>query len=123
MTLTLDDNAAQYQIRAYQPGMIQVNENTFTRSLIITPHQLIDDWPPQTLHDLTHDHLKVVKTLKPTILLIGTGESLIFPSIDIYGDLINEKIGVEIMDTRAACRTYNALAAENREVVAALIIS
>ena len=123
MTLTLDDNTAQYQIRAYKPGIIQVNEQTFTQSIIIAPQQLIEHWPPQTINDLTHEHLAVIKKMQPAILLIGTGSTLTFPSLDIYGDLINHGIGVEIMDTSAACRTYNALTAEDRNVIAALIIA
>ena len=122
MTLTLDDNNAQYQIRAYKTGIIQVNEETFTHSIIISPEKLIAPWPPKNISDLTHEHLSIVKTLKPAVLLIGTGEKLVFPPLETYGDLINHGIGVEMMDTSAACRTYNALSAEGRNVVAALIV-
>lgn len=122
MTLTLDDNNARYQIRAYKTGIIQVNEETFTHSIIISPQKLIDPWPPKNINDLTHEHLSIVKTLKPAVLLIGTGEKLVFPPLETYGDLINHGIGVEMMDTSAACRTYNALSAEGRNVVAALIV-
>ncbi|MDR3491803.1 MAG: Mth938-like domain-containing protein [Gammaproteobacteria bacterium] len=122
MSLTLDDNNANYQIRAYKPGFIQVNETTFTHSLIISATQLITDWAPQTLQELKAEHLSIIKELKPAVLLIGTGATLKFPSLDIYGELLNQGIGVEIMDTSAACRTYNALASEERNVMAALII-
>jgi uncharacterized protein len=120
--LTLDDNSANYQIRAYKPGVIQVNDQTITSSVIIGPNKLVDNWEPQTISQLTHEHLKSIIEMHPTILLIGTGEKLQFPPIELYGDLINEGIGVEIMDTGAACRTYTALTAEGRNVVAALII-
>jgi len=60
--------------------------------------------------------------LKPDVLLIGTGATHVFLSLDIYGDLINQGIGVEVMSTSAACRTFNALSAEGRHVVAALLI-
>lgn len=122
MTLTLDENRATYQIRAYQPGQIQINDKFYHHSVIIAPHTLIDHWQPNRITELLHDHLAVILTLKPAILLIGTGEKLTFPPLEIYGDLINNGIGVEIMDTRAACRTYNALTAEDRNVVAALLI-
>ena len=65
---------------------------------------------------------KMILDFEPEILLIGTGDQLTFPLLEIYGDLINAGIGVEIMDTHAACRTYNALTSENRNVAAALII-
>lgn len=122
MTLSLDNNQAKYQIRAYEPGIIKINDQLFTRSIIVTPDQLITDWPPQTLTELNYAHLKMIRELRPSILLLGTGNSLKFPAIEIYGDLINENIGVEVMDTHAACRTYNALTSENRHVIAALII-
>lgn len=121
-TLTLDENHAQYQIRGYKPGVIQVNDQTLTHSIIISPNQLINNWIPQRICELTHEHLATVLDLKPAILLIGTGEILQFPPIELYGDLIAQGIGVEIMDTSAACRTYSVLTAEGRNVVAALII-
>src|SRR5579863_10711589 len=120
MPLNLDENHALYQIRAFKPGMIQVNEKILTHSVIIAPNQMIENWSPQTSEELSAATLSPVIALKPDILLIGTGSALVLLPIEIYGDLINLGIGVEIMDTSAACRTYNALSAENRNVVAAL---
>ncbi len=122
MTLTLNEHSGKYQIRSYQAGIIQINDKTFTQSIILTPQTLITDWPPQTLIELTTTHLTIFSTLRPSILLIGTGSTLQFPRMSLYGELINAGIGVEIMTTSAACRTYNALASENRHVAAALII-
>lgn len=122
MSLNLDENSATYQVRAYQPGLIQVNEQVFTSSIIITPERLINTWRPQHIEELQREDLAVIITLRPAILLIGTGHNLQFPHLDIYGDLINYGIGVEIMNTHAACRTYNALTSEGRSVAAALII-
>lgn len=122
MTLILDENHASYQIRGYQPGQIQVNDQMYTTSIIVSANRLITDWPPQTLAELTYEHLVDAVVLEPAILLIGTGSQLAFPSMELYGELINQGIGIEIMDTHAACRTYNALTAEDRNVVAALLI-
>jgi len=120
--LDLDSNTAGYQIRAYKPGFIQINDKILTTSIIIAPTRLIENWAPQTLAELTAAALAEAVVWKPTILLLGTGSHLQFPAIEIYGDIINQGIGIEIMDTSAACRTYNALVAEDRNVVAALII-
>jgi uncharacterized protein len=122
--LNLDDNSSTFQVRAFQPGTIRVNERIFTRSIIISSHQLIEDWQPQHISELKPEHLTQLLSFepKPTILLIGTGAFLQFPAIETYGELINHGIGVEMMDTGAACRTFNALSSENRKVVAALII-
>lgn len=122
MPLELDQNNAKYQIRAYNSGMIKVNDKSFTKSLIIAPNELIEDWAPQTSSELTADSFAPVFPLKPDVLLIGTGNTHILLPVDLYGELVNAGIGVEIMDTSAACRTFNALCAENRNVVAALII-
>lgn len=120
--LDLDNNLSTYQIKAYKPGSLRINEDIFTHSIIITPHQLIKDWPPQVITDVSAPSLLPIVALKPDILLIGTGSQLVFLPVDVYGDLINQGIGVEIMDTSAACRTFNALSSENRNVAAALII-
>ena len=122
MSLTLDENHCTYQIRSYQPGQIQVNDNFYNKSIIIGPNHLIDHWPPNTLNELSESHLTLVLELHPDLLILGTGSQLTFPPIEIYGQLINHGIGVEVMDTRAACRTYNVLASEHRNVLAALII-
>ncbi len=122
MSLSLDDNPSLYQIRAYKPGTIQVNQEFYTNSIIVSAKQLITPWKPQTIGELCTADLKVITELHPAILIIGTGEHLLFPSLEIYGDLINEGIGVEIMNTNAACRTFNILTSENRDVVAALIV-
>jgi len=122
MTLILDSNDARFQIRGFKPGFIQVNDQTFTESLIVSANKLITAWKPQLLMELTREDLTLVMELNPAILLLGTGEILQFPPIELYGDLINQGIGVEIMDTAAACRTFNALTSEGRDVVAALII-
>jgi uncharacterized protein len=121
-SLILDDNDAMYQIRAYQPGTIRVNDKTLSSSIIITPTRLIEDWQPATIQELTTESLSLIAELRPDILLIGTGAVMTIISAEIYGPLINLGIGVEFMDTSAACRTYNALSSENRNVAAALLI-
>jgi len=122
-TLNLDDNQAAFQIKAFKPGHIQVNEKIYTKSLIITPTKLIEDWPPQSAQEISSDMFNDIQSLQPDILLIGTGSTLVLLPPEIYGHLINQGIGVELMNTSAACRTYNALSAESRNVVAALIIN
>jgi uncharacterized protein len=120
--LDLDQNNSKYQIRAYQPGMIKINNQTIHQSIIISANNLITDWVPRTAEEITALALEQVIALKPDILLIGTGKEHVFLPVDLYGELINQGIGVEVMNTGAACRTFNALTAESREVVAALIV-
>lgn len=120
--LTLDNNEARYQIRSYQPGELKINKQVLTTSAIVTPVKLIENWQPQTCDELSAEHFTVLAELKPDVVIIGTGAEMVFLPADLYGALINQGIGVEFMDTRSACRTYNALSSENRDVAAALII-
>lgn len=121
-TLEQDTHSAKYIIRAYQPGCISVNNQDYYESLIIMPEQLIHPWAPQTSQELTPQHLQPFLEYHPEILLIGTGETQILLPLSLYGHLINQGIGVEIMPTRSACYTYNALVAEHRRVAAGLLI-
>lgn len=120
--LNLDENNATFQITAFSPGKITINQTDYHQNLIITPDTLITDWPVENMEKLTPASLDIILSLKPDVLLIGTGTSLIFPMPALYGHLINQGIGVEMMNTAAACRTYSALSAENRLVAAALFI-
>lgn len=120
--LNLDQNKSNYQIKGYQPGLILINEQTHDQSLIIGPNDLIENWAPQMINELKPEDLALAAALKPDILLIGTGEKHALVSPSLYGELVNSGIGVEVMSTSAACRTFNALISEDRNVVAALII-
>lgn len=122
MSLTLDDNTARYQIRSYTPGEIRINDLHFTKSIIVSPTQIIENWSPQSIDELSQNDFLIFLELKPAILLIGTGATHKIISIEFYGELINAGIGVEVMNTSAACRTFNALTAEERNVAAALLL-
>lgn len=117
-----DKSRGRYHIRGYAAGRIRINETDYRRSLIITPEQLIDDWPAQTVGDLSTELLTPVLALQPQILVLGTGKQQRFPGAAQLTALYETGIGIEIMDTAAACRTYNVLVSEDRAVVGALII-
>ena len=121
-TLDLDNNRATYQIRSYQPGEIRINDLTLNRSVIVSADALITDWPPQTLAELSAESLRTVLALQPAVVLIGTGNTCAYVAPACYGELINAGIGVEVMNTRSACMTFNALTAEGRAVVCALLL-
>ena len=109
-------------IRAYAPGRINVSDVLLTRSFIVAPDRLVEDWPPQRFEELSVDHLKTALALDPEILIIGTGKQQHFLSGELMAALGKGGIGVEVMDTAAACRTYNVLLSEDRKVVAALLM-
>lgn len=122
MILTEDISDSRYQIRAYKPGAITVNSDTYTRSLIVTPKELITDWAPQSLLELRAEDWEAVLALKPEIVILGTGKKFILPPKAQLAPLYEQRVGVECMDTGAACRTYTVLMSEGRYVVAALLI-
>jgi uncharacterized protein len=111
-----------YFISAYGPGEVVVSGRTLTESFVISAESLIEAWPPEHIDELHHDHLQHILQLDPELVLIGTGETLKFPPVRHYASLIEANIGVEIMDSGAACRTYNILIAEGRQVVAGIIV-
>ncbi|WP_018993892.1 Mth938-like domain-containing protein [Thioalkalivibrio sp. ALgr1] len=111
-----------YIVTGYESGAVGINQVGYTRSLIVRPNALQQDWPVDSVDALAVEHLQPVIDHPPEVLLIGTGEVQRFPDRAVWRHLRREGFGVEIMDTAAACRTYNLIMAEGREVAAALII-
>jgi len=108
-------------ITAYGPGFVVINGQMHERSLIVGHDHLPTDWPVARLDDLTSEHLAGLEQ-NCDVILLGTGARQRFPAPSILRPLLEKRIGVEVMDTEAACRTYNILLSEGRAVVAALII-
>ena len=115
------DSFATNSIRAYRDGEILVSNQTISHSVIITP-ELIQEWGPCSVEELTQQHFTQLGELQPEIVILGTGNQLRFPPPQLSVELQMQGIGVEIMTTDAACRTFNVLLAEDRRVLAALLI-
>ena len=122
MHIQLETGGKANLIRTYAPGHIDVNQEAYTRSLIVLPGRVIPDWPPQAFSDLTAAHFEALAALAPEIVVLGTGQRQRFPGADILAPLIKAGIGWEVMDSGAACRTYNILMSEGRNVAAALLM-
>lgn len=120
--LTLDTGGGAYRVQSYEAGKIIVNGETITHSLIVAAEKLLP-WQPQTLSELNATHLQPIFALTPELVLVGTGVAQHFLEMDLLAEFHSKHIGIEIMNTGAACRTYNVLAAEGRKVVAALLLS
>ena len=106
----------------YGEGWVEVNRTRHHASLVVSAARLITDWPATSVEALGADHLAAIVELGPEIVLLGTGAALRFPEPAQLAPLYRAGIGVEVMDTPAACRTYNILLGEGRNVVAALVI-
>lgn len=109
-------------ITAFEGGRVGVNARPYERSLIVPWQGAILDWNCERFADLDAPHFERLLELAPELVIFGSGASLRFPAAALWRSLIARHIGFEAMDTAAACRTYNVLAAEGRIVVAALLI-
>ena len=122
MELQLETHPSDYRIDSLVGNAVVIGEERHTTSLIVTPEQVIRDWPPQHPGQLTIDDLDMILSLEPELILVGTGNTLRFPDSVILKRVIRAGIGIDFMDSRAVCRTYNILAAEGRHVAAGIII-
>jgi uncharacterized protein len=110
------------RIRGYAPGRITVNETVYRQSLLITPERLYTDWLVNSSEGLAEAHFQRIADLRPEVVLLGTGATTRFPPAPLTRPLITAGIGLEVMDTAAACRTYNILMGDGRRVLAALLM-
>ncbi len=136
MRVSQDTLGSGFVIRAYAPGaitIVSIGESSeadagaaatevLTRSCAMSSDRLLRDWPPQQFADLAPEHFAALLELEPELVLFGSGGQFRFPAPELIAPLCRRGIGVEVMDTGAACRTYNVLAAEGRRVVAALLL-
>ena len=109
-------------IRACEDGMVMVNDTVCTSSLIVTPEILAPDWEIAHVDELEAGHLVSLLEYEPDIILLGTGLKHHILEPRMMMEIMQHGIGVEVMSTDAACRTYNVLLGEDRAVLAALIV-
>lgn len=122
MKFSLADPGDGYTIHAYSNTELVVGELRFSGSIIILPERIISDWRPRATEQLQASDFEVLLELQPDLVLLGTGERQQFPPSYLYSCLTGAGIGMEIMTTPAACRTYNILISEGRRAAAALIL-
>ena len=99
-----------------------VNGERYEHSIVVLAEEVRSDWPVAGFDALAESHFSYFLALKPDVLLLGTGATQRFPHPRLYRALTDARIGVECMDTPAACRTYNILVAEGRRVIAAILL-
>lgn len=121
MNITEDSYNKGNVIKAYDENSIQINDQHYSSSLIITPNKLIQDWHIDP-NKLDLNDFSFIDELQPRIFIFGTGKKQIFPPTYLLDFFRSRGIGIECMSTGAACRTYTILAAEGRHVAAGLVI-
>ncbi len=122
MKLQLSNPDSGYTFTAYGDDYIDVNGKRYQTNVALLPGQMLPEWTTASFETLTEADFARLAELAPEILLIGTGKSLRFPPPALMQPLMAARIGYEVMDTHAACRTYNILAAEGRKVAAAILL-
>ena len=121
MELTHEHGTGHF-IKSYAAGKIMVDQTLFTHSLIIQPTADIIAWRPTSFDDITIEDIEKLLNIDADIYLIGVGEQFKILDPKILAPLYNNKKGVDVMTTSAACRTYNILMSEDRRVVVAVVV-
>ena len=122
MKLHADTPTAQNSVTAYGPGFVEINRVRHSTSLIVTPDQ-VKPWAVADFDSLQSSDFEHLLALRSEVVLLGTGTRQRFPHPRLAQPLTDARIGLEVMTTPAACRTYNILAAEGRRVAAALLVA
>ncbi len=122
MALHLSTGTPHNHFTAHGAGYVSVNGARYEQPLVVTADAIRTDWSARDFGTLDAAHFEYFIALQPEVVLFGTGVQQQFAHPDLYRALIRARIAVEFMDTPAACRTYNILAAEDRKVAAAILL-
>ena len=121
MKLHSTRDTALNTVTAYGEGWLEINAQRYGHALLVQPERPLEAWAPVRFEDLAPEHFEAIAAHAPDVVLLGTGSVQRFPHPRLVAALAARRIGVEAMDTRAACRTYNILMVEGRRVLAALL--
>jgi uncharacterized protein len=121
MKFTLDDDTTVHAVTARSAGEVRIGGRAYGRSLLVNATTIVEDWPVTGVEDLAAA-IGPALELAPDVLILGTGERQLFPDPAVFAEVAARGVGFEVMDNGAACRTYNLLLAEGRNVALALIL-
>lgn len=119
MQLSRDVSAANF-IRAWEPGRVRVADRWIAGNVIVGTDRIVEGWTTIAPAEITIVELAPAFALEPTIIVLGTGTERFLPDVELMAAVAERSVGLEIMNTPAACRTFNVLLQEHRRVVAAL---
>ncbi len=121
MKFTLDNPQGEFVFSNYGDGFLTVNDQQHDNNLLIFPDHL-EAWPVSDINQLGADDFEIFLQRKPDVVIFGTGAKQQFPPVELRRELMRQNIQLDIMDTPAACRTYNLLVSEDRNVGAAILV-
>jgi uncharacterized protein len=122
MRFAQDSTSGINVIRAYGNGELRVNESVYRGAVILNAATVIAEANIHNLDELIGLGLARILALEPELVLLGTGAQQIFPAPSFGAQFLRAGIGFEVMDTSAACRTFNVLVGEQRRVAAMLLV-
>ena len=122
MRFTQDSSSATHVIRGYAVGELRIDNVTYRETVLVSASTVATLPELRNVDDLTLLDQSRILALEPEIVLLGTGRLQVFPPALLRASFLGAGIGFEVMDTGAACRTFNVLAAEQRRVVALLLV-
>lgn len=108
-------------VKHYEPGLVKINADEYRQSLFLNQHQTYPDWPVEHIDQLTTALLDEILQTQPEVIILGTGEQQIFPHPSLFAHCAGKGVGLEVMANDAACRTFNVITTEDRDVALALI--
>lgn len=123
MKFTQDTPGNELVFSDYDDVSVTINEHKLVDSLIVFPDVLHENWTGRAVDELSINDFELVQKRRPDIVILGTGRKQQFPSIALRRQLAASQLQLEIMDTAAACRTYNLLVSEDRDVAAAILMA
>lgn len=122
MQFTRQNAGEAHAILACARGEVRLRDRAVRGSVIVTRDAVLEGWQPPEPGALTIDDFAALLALTPEVVLLGTGDRQRLPPPALFTDFAARGIGLEVMDNHAACRTYNVLLAEYRDVAVALVL-
>ena len=122
MEFTREAASEAHAIIACTDGEVRLRDRAFVGSLVVTRNAILESWRPPGPESLSIEDFTELLALKPQVVLLGTGNRQRLPPPALYADFAARGIGLEVMDNRAACRTFNLLLSEYRDVAVALML-
>ena len=123
MQLNLERPDYQYFLRGADGASALINDRRLTRSFVVAPNSLVEDWPVTDVGAMTPPDLDSLLAQQPELLVLGTGATQTFPPAAVMAACLQRGIGIEVMTNAAAARTYSVLAGEGRRVVAGFVFA
>lgn len=122
MNFSQDTDEITTSIHSYHEDYLVINSLKYDCHCQLHRSGMVEPWQPDDIEHLKLTDFDQILECMPDVVILGTGQSLKFPANELRQQFLQRNIGLEVMDTGAACRTYNVLLSEGRNVAAAILL-